>query len=149
MRYQLKLSHPDEFATGRIATRWFIANAGCHSGDLRFCIMSPGWHNAIYNLRWLTSNSNSIQIQKRFIVRCTKYTIQKHINIQGKTFWNNIWRIWYTDMTYDRHWMWGKLLRFRKRYLRFNGLRRDLHTRNQHCHDTKCRPFNARRTKTY
>ena len=90
-----------------------------------------------------------IQIQNRFIVRCTKYTIQKHINIQGKTFWNNILRIWYTDMTYDRHWMWRKLLRFRERYLRFNGLRRDLHTRNQHCHDTKCRPFNARRTKTY
>ena len=90
-----------------------------------------------------------IQIQNRFIVRCTKYTIQKHINIQGKTFWNIILRIWYTDMTYDRHWMWGKLLLFRKRYLRCNGLRRDLHTRNQHCHDTKCRPFNARRTKTY
>ena len=58
-----------------------------------------------------------IQIQNRFIVRCTKYTIQKHINIQGKTFWNSILRIWYTDMTYDRHWMWGKLLRFRKKIL--------------------------------
>ena len=109
------------------------------------------WYNHLRHTTTenMTTLEKVVQNQNRFIVRCTKYTIQKHINIQGKTFWNSILRIWYTDMTYDRHCMWGKLLRFRKRYLRFNGLRRDLHTRNQHCHDTKCRPFNARRTKTY
>ena len=61
-----------------------------------------------------------IQIQNSFIVRCTKYTIQKYTNIQRKAFWNNILRIWYTDMSYCRHWMWRTLLRFSKRYMRFN-----------------------------
>ena len=96
-----------------------------------------------------SSASIQIQIQNRFIVRCIKYTIQKHINTQGKTFWNNILRIWYTDLSYGRHWMWRTFLRFRKRYTRFNELHRDLHTRNQHCHVSECRPFNGHRTKTY
>ena len=174
-----------------------------------------------HHILWLYMNVNQIQIQiqYRFIVRCTKYTIQKNINIQGKTFWNNILRMWYTDMTYGRHWMWRTLFWFRKRNMRFNELRGDLHTRNQplqwrhndhdsvsnhqphdcllnrlfwrrskktsklrvtglcagnspgtgecsaqmasnaenisiwwrhhDCHDSKCRPFNARRNKAY
>ena len=45
-----KPCHPDDLAVGNISSGWLMANALCHSDDLRFYPMLSGRHDVIWTL---------------------------------------------------------------------------------------------------